>query len=131
MYLYQTTPPPQCTHKLSYKEIATTIRKDAHETPLLFTEMTDNAHNIKMEALVQNRVDSETEQWHVPRIGDLHKHRPDGVFRLLGGQLNSTTSTRACDRCIADLGRIINKWDVQGGGFSKVGINWRRFSRTQ
>jgi hypothetical protein len=36
---------------------------------------------------------------------------------MLGGQLNSAASTRACDRHIADLGRIINKWDVQGGGF--------------
>jgi hypothetical protein len=99
--LYQITPPSQHTHRLSYNEIATTIRKDAHVMPLLSTETTDNAHDIKMEALVQNRVNSETERWHVPRIGDLHEHRPDGVFRLLGGQLNSAASTRARNRCIA------------------------------
>ncbi len=129
-YLYQTNPPPQCTHRLSYMEIATPIRKDAHGTPLLSNEMTEDAHNIKMEALVQNSVNSETEQWHVPRIGNLHEHRSDGVFRLLGGQLNSAASTRACNRCITDLGRIIIKWDVQCGGFLEVGMNWRRFSRT-
>ena len=71
--LYQITPPSQHTHRLSYKEIATAIWKDAPGMPLLSTETTDNAHNIEMEVQVQNRVDSETECWHVPRIGDLHK----------------------------------------------------------
>ncbi len=80
---------------------------------------------------MQNRVNGKTKCWHIPRIDDLHEHRPDGVFRLLRGQLNSATSTRACNRGIADLGRIINKWDVQGGGLSKEGINWRWFSCIQ
>jgi hypothetical protein len=111
-YLYHYTPPSQRTHRFSYKEIATAIRKDTHGMPLLSTETTYNAHDIKMEALVQNRVDSETKCWHVPRIGDLHEHRPDWVFWLLRGKLNSTASTRAHNRRIADLGRIINKWGI-------------------
>jgi hypothetical protein len=51
-YLYQTTPPPQCTHRLSYKEIATAIRKDAHGMPLLSTETTDNAQDIAVSLLL-------------------------------------------------------------------------------
>jgi hypothetical protein len=30
------------------------------------------------------------------------------------------------DRKVSDIHQILETWDVQGGGFSKIGINWRR-----
>ncbi len=30
------------------------------------------------------------------------------------------------DRKVSDIHRILEMWDVQGGGFSKIGIDWRR-----
>ncbi len=32
---------------------------------------------------------------HVPRLGNMKKMQPEGVFRLLGGQMNSALSTNA------------------------------------
>ncbi len=61
----------------------------------------------------------------------MKEDRPDGVFRLMGGQLNSAATTRMKDRRITDLDRIIQKWDVQEGGFSEVGVNWSGLPRTQ
>ncbi len=61
----------------------------------------------------------------------MKEDRPNGVFRLLGGQLNSGATPRMRDRRITDLDRIIKKWDIQGGGFPEVGINWSCLPRTQ
>ena len=46
--------------------------------------------------------------WHVPRLGHMENPRPDGVFRIFGGQLNSASSLDICRRKIADVVRIIN-----------------------
>jgi hypothetical protein len=63
-------------------------------------------------------------RWHVPRLGSMKQRRPDGTFRFLGGQLNSTSSTKVRMRKVEDLLRLINNWKVQGGGLSEVGVNW-------
>jgi hypothetical protein len=86
---------------------------------------------LEMEAAVQKNIEDKRAQWHIPCHGKMKEDRPNGVFRLLGGQLNSAATARTRDRCITDLDRIINKWDVQGGGFLEVGINWSCLPRTQ
>jgi hypothetical protein len=74
-----------------------------------------------MEAAVQKNIKDERAQWHIPCHGNMKEDRPDGVFRLLGGQLNSAATARTRDRCITDLDRIIKsmgrtRWRVLGGG---------------
>jgi hypothetical protein len=66
-------------------------------------------------------------RWHVPRLRNIEQQRPDGVFRFLGGQLNSASSTEVRTRKVDDLQRLINDWEVQGRGLSKVGINWSTY----
>jgi hypothetical protein len=34
------------------------------------------------------------ERWHVPQLGHIELQRPDGVFCILGGQLNSASSLK-------------------------------------
>jgi hypothetical protein len=62
--------------------------------------------------------------WHVPCLGSMEQWRPDGIFRFLGGQLNSASSTEVRMRKVEDLLRLINNWEVQGGGLSEMGVNW-------
>jgi hypothetical protein len=63
----------------------------------------------------------------VERLGFLPKPRPEGVFRLLGGQMNSAASAETRLRKTGDLVRICKEFEVQGGGLSEVGINWSTF----
>ena len=63
-------------------------------------------------------------KWHVPQLGDMHKDRPDGVFRFALGQLNSASSQDVRDRKVAQINNLIDEWDVQGGAMSEVGVNW-------
>jgi hypothetical protein len=55
--------------------------------------------------------------------------RPEGVFRLAGGNLNSASPKDVQERKISDIHRILETWDIQGGGFSEVGIDWRNLQR--
>jgi hypothetical protein len=64
---------------------------------------------------------------HVERLGSVNKIRPDGVFRLLGGQMNSAASTETRIRKTRDLVRICQEFEVQGGALSEVGVNWATF----
>jgi hypothetical protein len=54
--------------------------------------------------------------------------RPEGVFQLLGGNLNSASSRNVCNCKISDILRLIETWDVQCGGFSEVGLERRNIS---
>lgn len=63
-------------------------------------------------------------RWHVPRLGTMHQHRPNGTFRFMGAQLNSMSSTDRRDKKVTDIKRIIEEWEVQGGNFQELGINW-------
>jgi hypothetical protein len=42
----------------------------------------------------------------------------------MGAQLNSMSSADRRDKKVTDIKRILNDWDVQGGCFQEVGINW-------
>ncbi len=65
--------------------------------------------------------------WHVPRLRNIEQQHPDGVFRFLGRQLNSPSSTEVRTRKVDDLQWLINNWEVQGGGLSEVGITWSTY----
>ena len=65
--------------------------------------------------------------WHVKRLGTVDNPRPDGVFRILGGQLNSASSLEVRSRKVTDVVRLINEWEVQAGCLSEVGVNWSSY----
>ncbi len=61
---------------------------------------------------------------HVERLGSITKIRPEGVFWLMGGQMNSASSVETRAKKTRDLVRICREFEVQGGGLSEVGVNW-------
>ncbi len=61
--------------------------------------------------------------WHVLRLGQMEQQWPDGVFRFLGGQLNSASSMEVRMRKVVGLTRLINDWEIQAGGLLEVGVN--------
>ncbi len=63
-------------------------------------------------------------RWHVPCLGNVPAQRPDGVFRIMGRQLNSASSTEVHLCKVADMLRVLNNWEVQGGCLLEVGVNW-------
>ncbi len=65
---------------------------------------------------------------HIPRIGHMEQTRPDGVFLIIGGQLNSASSLEVRARKASIIIRLINNWEVQGGCLSEVGIDWSTYS---
>ncbi len=67
----------------------------------------------------------------MPRLGEVPQIRPEGVFHLLGGNLNSASSNEVRDRKISNIHHLIKTWDVQGRGFSKIGIDWRNLSQSK
>ncbi len=67
------------------------------------------------------------EWWHVPHLGHMKNPRPDGVFCILGGQLNSASSLDVGAWKIADMVRLINNWEIQAGCLSEVGVNWSSY----
>jgi hypothetical protein len=62
-------------------------------------------------------------QWHVPRFRSMSQQRPEGVFGILGGQLNSASSLDVRSRKTGDIIHLIKEWEIQGGVISEVGIN--------
>jgi hypothetical protein len=69
--------------------------------------------------------------WFVQRLGNMTQDRPEGVFQLLRGNLNSALSRDVCNCKISDILQLIETWDVQCGGFSEVGIEWQNISRAK
>ncbi len=67
-------------------------------------------------------------RWHVQRIGHMEQTPPNGVFRIMGGQLNSASSSEVRARKTSDIIRLINDWEVQGGCLSEVCIDWSTYS---
>jgi hypothetical protein len=65
---------------------------------------------------------------HVERLGSVNKIRLDGVFRLLGGQMNSAALTETRIRKTRDIVWICHEFEVQGGALSEVGGNWATFT---
>jgi hypothetical protein len=125
-------------NKLSYEEIikgtgyktnqSTRTAKRWKKTGSSLIE-DDSSHadsNSDMEQEEQRRAKRELACWYVPCLGTIPQVRPEGVFRLVGGNLNCASTKEVRDRKVSDIHRILETWDVQGGGFSKIGIDWRR-----
>ncbi len=87
-----------------------------------FTDLDDGIAEIEAVNLAKHY-----HQWHVQRLGSLVNPRPDGVFRILGGQLNSASSLEVRSRKVKDVVRLINEWEVQAGCLSEVGVNWSSY----
>ncbi len=85
----------------------------------------------KIEQKEQARARENKSRWYVPRLGELPQVRPEGVFCLLGGNLNSPSSKEVRDRKISDIHHSIKTWDVQGGGFSEIGIDWKKLPQSK
>ncbi len=62
--------------------------------------------------------------WHVLRLGNVTAQCLDGVFQIMGRQLNSASSAEACLRKVAGMVHVLNNWEVQGGCLLEVGVNW-------
>ncbi len=54
----------------------------------------------------------------------MSQQQPEGVFKILGGQLNSASSLDVRSRKTWDITRLIKEWEIQGGPISEVGVNW-------
>ncbi len=54
----------------------------------------------------------------------MSQQRPEGIFRIFGGQLNSTLSSKVRTCKTGDMIRLIKEWEIQGGAILEVGINW-------
>jgi hypothetical protein len=66
-------------------------------------------------------------QRHVPRLRSLSQQHSEGVFRILGCQLNSTLSSEVHSCKSREIIRLIKDWEIQGGAISEVGVNWGTF----
>jgi hypothetical protein len=87
--------------------------------------------NSDIENIERSKAANKAACWFVPRLGNMTQDRPEGVFRLAGGNLNSASSKDVRERKISYIHRILETWDVQGGGFSEIGIDWQNLQRTK
>jgi hypothetical protein len=122
-------------NKLSYEEIirgtgyktnqSTRTAKRQKKTGSTLTE-DDSSHadsNSNMEQEERRWAKREAACWYVPRLGTIPQVRPEGVFCLVGGNLNCASTKEVRDRKVSDIHWMLETWDVQGGGFSKIGID--------
>ncbi len=87
-----------------------------------FTDLDDGIAEIEAANLAKHY-----HRWHVLRLGTLENPRPDGVFCILGGQLNSALSLEVRSRKVKNVVRLINEWEVQAGCLSEVRVNWASY----
>ena len=62
--------------------------------------------------------------WHVKEYGNMPRQRPAGVWRIMGGQLNSASTMEVKTRKIGEITAIVDDWDVQACAFQEMGVNW-------
>jgi hypothetical protein len=67
---------------------------------------------------------------HMPRLGNMTKMQPEGVFWLVGGQMNSALSTNAPLRKRGDIVQLCKEFEIQGGLLSEVGMSWSTFPQS-
>jgi hypothetical protein len=67
---------------------------------------------------------------HVPQLGNMKKMQPEGVFWLLGGQMNSASSTNTRLKKTGDIVQLCKEFEIQGRSLSEVGVNWSTFPRS-
>ena len=72
------------------------------------------------------RAEEELACWYVPCLGLIPQDRPDGVFCLVGENLNCASTKEVRDRKVSDIHRILEMWDVQGGGIDSNRIPQRK-----
>ncbi len=125
-------------NKLSYEEIikgtgyktnqSTRTAKRQKKTGSTLTEDVSSHvdSNSDMEQEEWRRAERESACWYVPRLGTIPQVCPEGVFLLVGGNFYCASTKEVRDRKVSDIHWILETWDVQGGGFSKIGIDWRR-----
>jgi hypothetical protein len=82
--------------------------------------------NGDMERAEQRRAEEELACWYVPCLGLIPQDRPDGVFCLVGENLNCASTKEVRDRKVSDIHRILEMWDVQGGGIDSNRIPQRK-----
>ena len=111
-----------CDSKRTSKARSKTTEDNTEED---FIEETDVHPDIEREE--QSRAEAELACWYVPCLGKIPQDQPKGTFRLVGGNLNSASTKEVQDRKIADIHWLLETWDIQGGGFSEIGVDWRRF----
>ena len=95
----------------------------------LSSELVD--HDERLAKIEASNLARQYARTHVDRLGSLTKPRPDGVFCLLGGQMNSAASAETCLRKSGDLVRLCQEFEVQGVALSEVGVNWSTFPDRQ
>jgi hypothetical protein len=88
-------------------------------------DLDERIANIEATNLAQNYT-----QTHMPRLGNMIKMQPEGVFRLLGGQINSALSTNACLRKTGNIVQQCKEFEIQGGSLLEVGVNWSTFPQS-
>ncbi len=91
----------------------------------------DNEANSDIEEQEHKKAEQELSCWFVPRLGNMLQDRPEGVFWLLGGNINSASSRDVRNQKKSDIIRVIETWDVQAGEFSEVGIEWQNMPRSK
>jgi hypothetical protein len=60
-------------------------------------EQGEEEYDSDIEQSERGRAELEAQQWHVPGLGNMKEERPDGVFRFMGGQLNSAATKTVRD----------------------------------
>jgi hypothetical protein len=78
----------------------------------------DNKATTDIEQKERQQAEQDSSCWFVKKLGNMTQDRPERVFQLLGGDLNSALSRDICNRKISDILWLIETWDVQCGGFS-------------
>jgi hypothetical protein len=77
---------------------------------LSFGDLDEHIANIEATNLARHYT-----RTHVPCLGNIEKPRPKGLFQLLGGQMNSTSSTDACLWKVGDIVQLCKEFKIQGG----------------
>ncbi len=85
----------------------------------------------KIEKHEKAKAREEAERWYVPRLGTMPQIPPEGVFCLVGGNLNSASSKEVRERKFSNIHCILETWDIQGSRVSEVGIDWRKLPQTK
>ncbi len=65
--------------------------------------------------------------WHVECVGDMEQTRPDRVFQIMGGRLNSASSSEVQAWAAGNIIWLINDWGIQGGCLLEVGVDWSTY----
>ena len=98
------------------------VRRSITEVP----EDVDEEVEQEMDDLVAQQIESIRNEWHVPRLGDMKKTRPQGVFRIMSGNVNNMSMRVNRDGKIARIVGLQEEWDIQAIGLVEVGVDWRK-----